>query len=235
MGKTTYGLNILTNAAMAGKRVMMFSLEMSQQQVVGKVISNLSSIPGDKFLNGLAFEEPGFVDALNKLKSSSLLIDDTPGLNIHRLCQRARKQAAIGKLDLILVDYLGLIAGDTDSRYENVSRVSSGLKSLARELKTPIIALAQLNRGVEQRANKRPGLSDLRDSGSIEPDADIVQFLFRPDYYQPEEPKLRGLAEVITAKFRLGETGTDAMQFTGKFSRFSVRPHVTFSLDDLPV
>ena len=179
--------------------------------------------------------DPAFALAATKLSNLSLKIDDTPGLSINQISARARRAAAHG-VDMIIVDYIGLIEGDGDmSRTENVTRISAGLKRIARELKVPVVALAQLNRGVEQRVDKRPMLSDLRDSGTIEQDADIVQFLFRPEYYDPSDPSLAGRAEVITAKFRMGKVGTDHLLFDGTKSKFSHQPSPMFSaLADLP-
>lgn len=234
MGKTTYALNIALAAGRAGKRTMIFSLEMPSEQVIAKLASSASNIPIEDFMSGAAADNASLSPVLDEIVGLPLLIDDTPALTINQIAARARTAHAQSKLDLVLVDYIGLVAGETDSRTENVSRISAGLKALARELRVPVIALAQLNRSVEQRENKRPVLSDLRDSGSIEQDADICQFLFRPEYYSPDEPRLKGLCEIITSKFRLGQTGTDTVRFDAAHSRFVNRPHAVYStLDEI--
>lgn len=234
MGKTTYALNIALAAARAGKKTLVFSLEMPAEQVIAKLASSASSIAISDFMDGSATDNSQLGQVLDEISNLPIAIDDTPALTIHQVAVRARRAAIESPLDLIVLDYIGLVAGETDSRTENVSRISAGLKALARELRVPVIALAQLNRAVEQRENKRPVLSDLRDSGSIEQDADICQFLYRAEYYQPDEPRLKGLCEIITAKFRLGQTGTDTVRFDAQHSRFLNRPHAVYStLDEL--
>lgn len=223
MGKTTYALQIAGYAAIAmNKRVMVFSLEMPVEQLIAKLISCGSNIPMDDFNTGKAIEHPSFLTAAQKVKTDNLIIDDTAGATINAISSKARKQARRG-LDLIVIDYLGLIRGSSDSRVEDMTRISAGVKSLARELKVPVIALSQLNRNVEVREDKRPQLSDLRESGALEQDADIIQFLYRDEYYNPK-PENAGVAEVITRKFRMGQVGTDILQFDGAHSRFRSPP-----------
>lgn len=217
MGKTTYALNIALRAAtQSDSQVLVFSMEMSAEQVMSKLISAHGGIEFDTMMDGSASNNPEFYRAAAVVEKSGIIIDDTPALSVHQLSSRARRTKGLG---LIVVDYIGLMSGEADSRVENMTRISGGLKSLARELRIPILALAQLNRGVEMREDKRPHLSDLRDSGSVEQDADIVQMLYRPDYYDPFCAE-RGTAEVITRKFRLGETGSDVLKFSGAMSRF---------------
>lgn len=219
MGKTTFALNIGLNAAMAGKKVMVFTLEMSSQQVMQKLLAARCHIPVSRVIDGSAFDAYGHrvLESLNQIGEADLLIDETPAISIQQLSSKARR----ARPDLIVVDYIGLMSGGGgNNRVEEMGRISSGLKSLARELGIPVIALSQLNRGVEHREDKRPMMSDLRDSGSVEQDADIIMMLYREDYYDPLSPA-QGYVEVLTRKHRMGEVGTDFLLFASNESRFA--------------
>jgi replicative DNA helicase len=219
MGKTTFALNIGLNAAIAGKKVMVFTLEMSSQQVMQKLLAARCHIPVSRVIDGSAFDFYGqkVSAALNELAEANLLIDETPAISIQQLSSKARR----ARPDMIVVDYIGLMSGGGgNNRVEEMGRISSGLKSLARELGIPVIALSQLNRGVEHREDKRPMMSDLRDSGSVEQDADIIMMLYREDYYDPLSPA-QGYVEVLTRKHRMGEVGTDFLLFASNESRFA--------------
>lgn len=223
MGKTTFALEIGDHCAIRlQKQVMVFSLEMSAEQLMAKSIACVGEIPMDSFLDGTAASHPRFLDAVSKVKTDRLIIDDTAGLTMHALASKARRQKRRG-LDMIIIDYIGLIRGDSDSRTEDITRISAGIKGLAKELRVPIIALSQLNRGVEQREDKRPVMSDLRESGALEQDADLITMLYREEYYRPATPN-KGVAEVITRKHRMGEVGTDYLLFDGAHSKFRELP-----------
>lgn len=218
MGKTTFALNIALNSAISGKKVMIFTLEMSSQQVMQKLLAAQGHIPISRVIDGSAFDAYGnkVSEAINKLANAQILIDETPAITVQQLSSKARR----AKPDMILIDYLGLMNGGGGSRVEEMGRISSGLKSLARELGIPIVALSQLNRGVEHRDDKRPMMSDLRDSGSVEQDADIIMMLYREDYYDPLSPA-QGYVEVLTRKHRMGEVGMDFLLFASNESRFA--------------
>lgn len=157
--------------------------------------------------------------ALGKLFKAPLLIDDSPALTVAQMRSRARRTAKRHRLSLIVVDYIQLARGEGQSREQEVSSISRGLKALAKEFACPVIALSQLNRKVDERPNKRPLMSDLRDSGAIEQDADVILMMYRDEYYHPETPD-KGIAEIIVAKQRMGETGIIPVLFRGEFSRF---------------
>lgn len=233
MGKTSFALSMAKNIA-ADYQVPMafFSLEMSNTQLVNRLISNVCEIQGSKILNGqLRPDEWDRLDKrVNNLLGAPLYVDDTPGLSVFELRTKARRLAKEHKIGIIMIDYLQLMNANGmrfSSRQEEVSTISRSLKSLAKELNIPIIALSQLNRGVESREGlegKRPQLSDLRESGAIEQDADMVLFVHRPEYYhiyQDDNGRdLRGMAQIIIAKHRKGATGDVLLTFRGEFTRF---------------
>lgn len=227
MGKTTFALNVVENAIYRLKKpALVFSMEMSAEQLVEKNISSLGEIPLKSIRDGsvLDGDKAGtFGHVVSGMMESGLYIDDTPGLTISQLRSRAHKVSRkCGGLSCIMVDYIGLMNG-TDPRQmreQVISEISRGLKALAKELQCPIVALSQLNRGVEQRPDKRPLMSDLRESGAIEQDADIIMFLYRDEYYN-ENTKWKGVTEVLTRKYRMGETGVDGLGFDGAHSRFT--------------
>ncbi len=226
-GKTTVGMNMITNMALAGHGVLVFSLEMSRQQLMDRMICSVAGVNSKRYSRGLLEEGdwPLVSSAIARLKSAPMVIDDRSGITISRIRSKARKVHVAmrkrGGLRCILVDYLQIVQGTkkNQSTYDRVSEVSMGLKQIAKELNVPLIALAQLNRGSAERADKRPGLHDLKDSGQIEQDADIIMFVHRPEYYDPNTPQ-KGIAELITAKFRNGEVGTDYLASRLDMCRF---------------
>ncbi len=230
MGKTALALNFIRNAAMgAGVGGGLFSLEMSRGQLVTRMLCAEARVDASKVRSGYLSKEkdwPRLIDAAERIYQAPIFIDDTPGLTIAQVRSRARRlKAERPELGLIAVDYLQLMQGSQgsrESREQVISSISRGLKGLAKELEIPIIALSQLNRGVEARArnDKRPLLSDLRESGAIEQDADIIMFIYRDEYYNKESQE-PGIAEVIVAKQRNGPTGTVKLLFQGQFLRFS--------------
>ncbi len=233
MGKTSFALSMAKNIA-ADLRIPMafFSLEMSNVQLVNRLISNACEIQGSKILNGqLQRDEWERLDKnINNLLGAPLYVDDTPGLSVFELRTKARRLVREHGIKLIMIDYLQLMNANGmrfSSRQEEVSTISRSLKGLAKELNIPILALSQLNRGVESREGlegKRPQLSDLRESGAIEQDADMVLFVHRPEYYhiyQDDNGRdLHGMAQIIIAKHRKGATGDVLLTFRGEFTRF---------------
>jgi len=243
MGKTAFTLSLARNAAVTyGKPVAFFSLEMGSTQLAMRLISAEAEVPGDKLRNGRLQGEQEWDrvrKAIDKFSEVPIYIDDTPAINIFELrakCRRLRKQHGI---EMVIIDYLQLMTGNGDARgnrEQEVSAISRALKGMAKELEIPVIALSQLSRSVETRGgSKRPMLSDLRESGAIEQDADIVTFLFRPEYYgifQDEDGRdTQGLTEIIVAKHRNGAVDTVRLRFTKQFARFSDWDEVNF--DDL--
>ncbi len=257
MGKTALATNIAFNIAKAHRRgrlqdgtegsvqggvVGFFSLEMSSEQLAARILSEASEVPSEKIRRG-DLSEPEFrrfVEAAKSLETCPLYIDDTPALPISSLAARARRLKRTHGLDVLIVDYLQLVRPATakDSRVNEVSEITQGLKAIAKELDIPVIALSQLSRQVENREDKRPQLSDLRESGSIEQDADVVMFVFREEYYKEREKpgehdlegtakwqqameQVHGRAEVIIGKQRHGPIGSVTLAFEGEFTRFS--------------
>jgi replicative DNA helicase len=256
MGKTSLATNIAFNIAKAYKKgklsdggegainggvVGFFSLEMSAEQLAARILSEASEVPSEQIRRGDMTEAEfrRFVDAAKALEACPLFIDDTPALPISQLAARARRLKRMHGLDVLFVDYLQLVrpASAKDSRVNEVSEITQGLKAIAKELDIPVVALSQLSRQVENREDKRPQLSDLRESGSIEQDADVVMFVFREEYYaEREKPgdekldqmaawqdrmeRLHGKAEVIIGKQRHGPIGNVELSFEGRFTRF---------------
>jgi replicative DNA helicase len=232
MGKTAWAINIAQNAAVKdGKVVAVFSLEMSKESLLRRMLAGEALVGARKLQTGfLGREDKGKLnEALERLMESKLFVDDTPGITLAEMRAKARRlKQQEGRLDLIVIDYLQLMtgsAGSSQKKFENrtqeVSSVSRGLKALAKELKVPVIALSQLSRGSEQRTgDKKPLLSDLRESGSIEQDADVVCFIHREEYYDRENEDLKGKAEIIIAKQRNGPTGSVNMRFLHEFTIF---------------
>ena len=254
MGKTSLATNIAFNVAKAYRKgnlpdgtegaidggvVGFYSLEMSAEQLAGRVLAEASEISSHKIRQGDMDEGEfrRFVEAAKELESCPLFIDDTPALPIAQLAARARRLKRTHGLDLLIVDYLQLVRGTADNRVQEIAEISMGLKAIAKELNIPVIALSQLSRQVESRDDKRPQLSDLRESGSIEQDADVVMFVFREEYYvEREKPsderldemaawqermsRLHGKAEVIIGKQRHGPIGTVELAFESQFTRF---------------
>ncbi|WP_342435950.1 replicative DNA helicase [Paenibacillus sp. FSL L8-0436] len=226
VGKTAFALNIAQNVAVSSKEtVAIFSLEMSAPQLVQRMICAEANLDANH-MRTADFEEDDWTkgaDAIGRLGESNILIDDSPTLTVFEIrnkCRRLKKQEGLG---LIVIDYLQLISGAgkrNENRQQEVSEISRTLKQIARELDVPVIALSQLSRGVEQRQDKRPMLSDLRESGSIEQDADIVAFLYRDDYYDKESEK-KNIIEIIIAKQRNGPLGTAELVFLKQFNKFA--------------
>ena len=225
MGKTAFALNLALNAAMKSKKgVLLFSLEMSSSQLLQRPLSIEAGIGLQKIRNG--FLDPDDWGKLGlasmKLSNSEINIADLPNVNVLEIRAIARRLKAAGKLDMIIIDYLQLIKGNStrgDNRQQEISEISRALKGIARELDIPIIALSQLSRATEQRADRRPMLSDLRESGAIEQDADMVMFLYRDDYYN-EDSEDKGLTEVIIGKQRNGPVGTIKLRFFHEYTKF---------------
>ncbi len=254
MGKTSLATNLAFNIAKAYKRgtlpdgstgaveggvVGFYSLEMSAEQLASRILSEASEVPSEQIRKGDMTEEEfrRFAQAARDLEACPLYIDDTPALPIAQLAARARRLKRTHGLDLLIVDYLQLCRGTADNRVQEIAEISMGLKAVAKELQIPVVALSQLSRTVESRDDKRPQLSDLRESGSIEQDADVVMFVFREEYYvEREKPsddrldeiaawqqrmeRLHGKAEVIIGKQRHGPIGTVELSFEGRFTRF---------------
>ena len=230
MGKTAFALNIAHNVAyQAEEPVAIFSLEMPASQLVQRIICSMGGIEGSTMRTGeiLRTNANKYYAAAERVSKCNLYIDDTPGVKINEIVAKCRKLKQEHGLRLIVIDYLQLITGSSnnrESRQQEVSDISRQLKMLARELDVPVIALSQLSRSVEQRPNKRPMMSDLRESGAIEQDADIVTFIYREGYYKASEGKEEednGLTEIIIAKHRNGATGEVNLAFEKNFSRFS--------------
>ena len=224
MGKTAFTLNIATNVAIKNKRpVAFFSLEMSANQLMMGIISSLAGVNAQQARTG-QIDDDGWAKVMQTasgIYDCPLFIDDTPGINIMDLRTKARRIKSEHGLDLIIIDYLQLMQGRSNSegRQQEVSEISRSLKALARELDVPIITLSQLNRGVEARTIKKPMLSDLRESGSLEQDADIVMFLYREDYYNPDTDRVN-ITDLIIAKHRNGPIGEVNLFFNKQFTRF---------------
>ncbi len=226
MGKTAFALNIAQNAAIRGKAgVIIFSLEMAAEQLGQRLLSMEARIEMQKLrvgnLDRKDWDQLNI--ALDSLSRAKISIDDTPGITIMEIKNKCRRMKAEQGLDLVVIDYLQLMSleGRTESRQQEISTLSRYLKQLAREIDCPVIVLSQLSRAPEQRAEHRPILSDLRESGSIEQDADIVMFLYRDEYYFPDTTEKPNICEVNIAKQRGGETGTVELTWLGKYTRFA--------------
>ena len=225
MGKTAFALNIASNAAIRGRvPVAIFSLEMSKEQLVNRVLSSEAMVDSNKVRTGKLEENDWtkLAEAIGPLSEAEIYIDDTPGININEIRAKCRKLKLEKNIGMVVIDYLQLIQGTNKrngSREQEISEISRSLKILAKELNVPVIALSQLSRAAEQRPDHRPMLSDLRESGAIEQDADIVMFLYRDDYYNKDSEK-KDIAEVIIAKHRGGSTGTVELLWLGNYTKF---------------
>ncbi len=224
MGKTTFAMNIAEHAAIQNNvPVAVFSMEMSSLQLVMRLFSSLGQIEQNKLRTGNLddFDWPKLTSAMNLLHKSKMFIDDTPALSPLDLRARARRLKREHDIGLIVVDYLQLMSvpGTRENRATEIAEISRSLKALAKELNIPVMALSQLNRSLEQRPNKRPVMADLRESGSIEQDADLIVFIYRDEVYNPETPE-KGKAEIIIGKHRNGAIGTCHLTFQGPFLRF---------------
>ena len=226
MGKTALAINIAEHVAVnEGLPVAVFSMEMGAAQLAIRIVGSIGRIDQGHLRTGKLSDDewPRLTEAIEKLRSISLHIDETPGLTPSELRANARRLARqCGKLGLIVVDYLQLMSGsssDGDNRATELGEISRGLKMLAKELQCPVIALSQLNRSVEQRTDKRPMMSDLRESGAIEQDADVILFIHREDRYDPDSPN-KGMAEIIIGKQRNGPIGSVTLTFLGQYTKF---------------
>ena len=226
MGKSAFALNIATNAAMRGNTpVAIFSLEMSKAQLVNRILCSEAMVDSNKVRTGkLEDEDWGkLAETIGPLSETGIYIDDTPGISVMEIRAKCRKLKLEKNIGLVVIDYLQLVQGSNkrnSSREQEISEISRSLKILAKELDVPVIALSQLSRAVEQRPDHRPMLSDLRESGAIEQDADIVMFLYRDDYYNEDSEK-KNIAEVILAKHRGGSTGTVELLWLGNYTKFA--------------
>ena len=226
MGKTAFALNLVANAAIRSKSsVAVFSLEMSKEQLVQRLLSSQSNVALDNINKGKIADDEWkkLTDAMTVLSSSHIFIDDTPGIKVSEIRSKCRKLKMEKGLDMIMIDYLQLMEADgrADNRQQEVSKISRSLKILAKEMNCPVIALSQLSRNTESGKDHMTKLSDLRDSGAIEQDADIVMFIYRDEYYTKMETKKKDLAEIIIAKNRHGEISNIELVWIGKIQKFS--------------
>ncbi|HBK54768.1 MAG TPA: replicative DNA helicase [Xanthomonadales bacterium] len=229
MGKTTLALNMAEYAALKSKKsVIVFSMEMSYSQLAFRMISSIGRVHAGRLRTGQLEDEDWsrVTSAIRLLRESRLYIDDTPGLSPDVLRSKARRFKREHDLGLIVIDYLQLmqVPGNKENRATEISEISRSLKALAKELDVPVLALSQLNRGLESRTDKRPVMADLRESGAIEQDADVIVFIYRDDYYHKDSND-QGLAEVIIGKQRNGPTGTVKLKFFGEYTRFDNLAH----------
>jgi len=223
MGKTSFSLNIAHNVAKQNLTVAIFSLEMSKEQLSQRLLATEANIESNRLRSGRLAQNDleKIIDAMSNLSILPIYIDDSSSLTVTQMRSQVRRLQASqkGQLGLVLLDYLQLMDGGSDNRVQELSRITRSLKGLAREVNVPVIALSQLSRAVESRNNKRPMMSDLRESGSIEQDADLVMMLYRDEYYNPDTPD-RGVAEVIVTKHRNGPTGAIKLLFQAGQTRF---------------
>ncbi len=229
MGKTAFALNIALHAAMvADVPVAIFSLEMSKEQLVTRLIAMTSMVDSQSIRTGqlLDADWENIMNATYTVGETPMYIDDTPGITIGELRSKCRKLKQTKNIGLIVIDYLQLMngSGRSESRQQEISSISRSLKNLAKELDVPIIALSQLNRAVDSREDHKPVMSDLRESGAIEQDADVIMFIYRDDYYHKEDSPKPGIADIIIAKQRSGSTGTVELTWLGKYTKFSGKP-----------
>lgn len=237
MGKTTFAMNVVENALLStGQPILVFSMEMPADAIVMRMLSSLGRIDQTRMRSGKLEEDdwPRLTSAVSLLKDKPLYIDDTPGLSPTEMRSRARRIAREndGKIGMIMVDYLQLmrVPGNTEGRTAEISEISRSLKGLAKELSCPVMALSQLNRSLEQRPNKRPVNSDLRESGAIEQDADVIMFVYRDEVYN-EDTQDKGIAEIILGKQRNGPIGTVRLAFIGKYTKFEDLAHGDYGGD----
>ncbi|MBR2704010.1 MAG: replicative DNA helicase [Clostridia bacterium] len=225
MGKSAFALNIATNAAIeANKGVAIFSLEMSKEQMANRILGSVAMVDGNSIRTGRIADDDWIklATASGELSQTGIVIDDTPGISVMEIRAKCRKLKMEKDIGLVIIDYLQLVQASSraGSREQEIAEISRSLKILAKEINVPVIALSQLSRAPEQRPDHRPMLSDLRESGSIEQDADIVMFLYRDDYYNPDTDK-KNIAEVIIAKHRAGSTGTVELAWLGNYTKFA--------------
>jgi len=229
MGKTAFALNIASHVAFRlNKTIAIFSLEMSKEQLVNRLFSLQSNVDAQNLRTGQLNDEEWekLIEGAHTIGKSNLFIDDTPGISVTELRSKCRKLKAEHNLSMIMIDYLQLMTGSgrTESRQQEISDISRSLKAVARELSVPVLALSQLSRAVEQRPDHRPMMSDLRESGAIEQDADVVMFIYRDDYYNHDTEK-KNVAEIIIAKQRNGAIGTVELAWLPKLTKFANLEH----------
>ena len=226
MGKSAFVLNIATHAAVNNNvPVIVFNLEMSKEQLVNRILCSEAMVDSNKIRTGKIDDNEWIklANASGRLAEAPIYIDDTPGISIAEIRAKCRKLKLEKGIGLVIIDYLQLVEASgrrNSSREQEISEISRSLKILAKELDVPVIALSQLSRSAEKRDDKRPMLSDLRESGAIEQDADIVMFLYRDDYYNENSEK-KNIAEIILAKHRGGSTGTVELSWLGSFTKFA--------------
>lgn len=224
MGKTALALNIAMNAVKAGSSVALFSLEMSKEQYVQRIISMESMVDSTKLRTGDLNDEDWtrLINTMSLISNYNVYIDDTPSVSLFEMMSKCRRLKIEKGLDLIVVDYLQLMSdgGKNDNRQQEISNISRGLKAMARELNCPVMALSQLSRAPELRNDHRPIMSDLRESGAIEQDADVVMMLYRDEYYHKEESERKGITDVIITKQRNGPVGTVELAWIGQYTKF---------------
>ena len=233
MGKTAFAVNMVEHAVMTGGSVLVFSMEMPSDQIVMRMLSSLGRIDQTRLRTGDLKDEDWdrFASAVSQLKDKKLYIDDTAALTPGDVRSRARRVAReTGGLDMVMVDYLQLMrtAKDSENRATEISEISRSLKALAKEMKCPVVALSQLNRQLESRPDKRPMNSDLRESGAIEQDADVILFIYRDEVYNENTEDL-GIAEIIIGKQRNGPIGKVRLKFTGNLTKFEDLAHEMYN------
>lgn len=232
-GKTALAVNVAKNIATSGKDVIIFSLEMGKEELTDRLLSAESNLDSRSIRSGQLVGDDWNKLSLGvqKLKGLKIRIIDIPAIDIHRAKAIARKFKRYSDVGLIVVDYLQLMTDSkAKNRFEEVSSISRELKVMAKQIGCPVLALSQLNRKVEDRGDKRPHMADLRESGQIEQDADIITFIYRDEYYYPDTPN-KGIAEIITGKFREGEVGTDLMATQMQYARFKDLDHSDYKFD----
>jgi replicative DNA helicase len=224
MGKTALALNIAMNVVKNGASVALFSLEMSEEQYVQRIISQEAMVDSTKLRTGNLDDDDWtrLINTMSLISNYKIYIDDTPSVTLFEMMSKCRRLKIEKGLDLIVVDYLQLMSdgGRTDNRQQEISNISRGLKALARELDCPVLALSQLSRAPELRNDHRPVMSDLRESGAIEQDADVVMMLYRDEYYNKEESEKKGITDVIITKQRNGPVGTVELAWIGQYTKF---------------
>lgn len=227
MGKTTFAMNVAEYAAIDSNKpcaAAIFSLEMPKEQLVERLLCSLAKVDLSRLRTGHMVENdwPKLLKAAGKLHDAKIFLDDTPSISVMELRSKARRLKAEHDIGIIVIDYLQLMRGgpNPESRQQEISEISRSLKALAKELNIPVIALSQLNRSLEQRTDKRPMMSDLRESGAIEQDSDIIMFVYRGEVYEKDNEDLKGKAEIIIGKHRSGPIGTVNLSFRGEYTRF---------------
>jgi len=224
MGKTAFAVNMVEHAVMSGETVLVFSMEMPSEQIVMRMLSSLGRIDQTRLRSGALQDDDWtrFTGAVSQLRDKKLYVDDTPALTPSDVRSRARRVSReAGGLGMVVVDYLQLMrtADKSESRAGEISEISRSLKALAKEMRCPVVALSQLNRALEQRPDKRPMMSDLRESGAIEQDADVILFIYRDEVYN-EDTEDKGVSEIIIGKQRNGPIGKVRLSFIGNLTKF---------------